>query len=359
MKKNKMPLDANGVPMQKIRPQNSSGYSFSVTSASKRNTSPIAEQVIGIYSESGAYIKFGDDSVTASPADYHVYIPAQTYREYSMMGQYFIAAISGGTDGALSICGMPARANKATFVSSGQVWVPTSLSSLKAWYDPNDASTISEDDEAGKVSALADKSGNGNTLLGILSTPNNQPENDNYTVFGRNALQFGVNAAAALTPSGAFADSTNFINAQNCHIACAFTRLGTTNVQRQGAMFHLKSTVGADLISDHFAGTSKAYFPDDTGTSYLIDSTNDRFAFGEDHVIGFDCSASDMQAFANGELIAQNNAPAASDFFDRFVVGYRTASSRAYVGLIGEIVVCDSALSQADRQDLEGYLARA
>lgn len=354
-----MPQDGNGSPILRTKPKNSSDYGFNVTSASARNSNAINERVVGIYSDNGAYIKFGDDTVQASASDHHVYIPARTYREYSMQDQYYIAAISAGTDGAIFINGMAVGLNKSTYVSSGQIWLPTSLSSLKAWYDPNDAATISEDDEAGKVSAITDKSGNGHTLYGVTDTPANQPENDNYTVFGRNAFRYGVSAAAALSPSGDLADSTNFVNAQSCHIHCAFKRLGTTNFQRQGALFHLKSTVGADLINDHFSGTNKAYFPDDTGSSYLIDSTVDRFNFEDDHIIGFDCSASDMKAYGDGVMIANNAAPAASDFFDRFVIGYRTASARAYVGLIGETVICDSALSDADRQDLEGYLARA
>lgn len=105
MSQKKMPQDANGVSIQVLNPVNGSDYELSVTATSAR-TAQITQKVVGIYSDNGAYIKFGDNTIDSADDDYDAFLPPASYREYSMGGDQYIAVISDGTDGTLYINGL-------------------------------------------------------------------------------------------------------------------------------------------------------------------------------------------------------------------------------------------------------------
>lgn len=235
-------------------------------------------------------------------------------------------------------------------------WQPTDLPNLIGWWDASDTSTITQGAIAGRVGQLDDKSGNANHLINTyVSGTIEQPERGVDTINGLDVLTVGDVSAGWLSPSGNLLDDTNLLDAQNCHVAIVFQNRGDTSATRQGALVQLKDTNGSDLINDRFASTNNPYFPENTGgAAWLIGSNN--FALNTTHLLGFDADGSNMVAYANGVQIAETGAGATADHFNRFLVGYRASSSRAYDGLIAEMIVCQS-LNTADRQDLEGYLA--
>jgi hypothetical protein len=60
----------------------------------------------------------------------------------------------------------PLKINNSPFKIDKGPWTPAEITTL-AWYDPSDSNTISEDDAAGFVSQLDDKSGNDNHLTSL------------------------------------------------------------------------------------------------------------------------------------------------------------------------------------------------
>lgn len=96
----------NAVPV--MQPIAGSDYETAVTGVTNRNTTAIAEKVVGLQATVDLFIKLGDGTVTAAEDDYDAHIPEGGYREYEMAGNTHIAAIkkTGANDGVLYINGL-------------------------------------------------------------------------------------------------------------------------------------------------------------------------------------------------------------------------------------------------------------
>lgn len=231
----------------------------------------------------------------------------------------------------------------------GTPWQPTDLSSLIGWWDASDEATITEGTTSGRVSQWNDKSGNGNHLS--VSTSSNEPHTGVTTLNSKNTIQFEGSAAQYLSPNGGTTGAIAAIDSQDFNICAVFKQ---EDINTTGALVSLKSSTGADLITPNFSSLDDAYVPDDTGSSYLIEES--AYSRGVAYILGLEMTDSDINLFRDGAEIASENAGQSSDTFDRFIVGIRAANNNLWRGEIAEIVV-SGALSTADRQALEGYLA--
>lgn len=229
-------------------------------------------------------------------------------------------------------------------------WLPTDLSSLYGWWDASDPTTIQEANNAGRVSQWNDKSSQGNHLSQINAT--NQPDTGTTTINGLNSFAFGGAAAHFLSPDGALTGTLSQLDAQDVSIHVVFRQ---SNTNSTGALISLKSTNGSDSIMPNFSSLNRYYGPNNTGSSYRIINPSP-FDKSTVHLLGFESNATDISLYRNGILEVNEGTSAVSNFFNRFVLGYRTSANRLWVGEIGEIII-SNALNTADRQAVEGYLA--
>ena len=230
-------------------------------------------------------------------------------------------------------------------------WQPTDLSSLIGWWDASDASTIQETTTSGRVAQWDDKSGNNNHMY--VSTSTNEPETGVTTINGLNTIRFGDSGAMYLSPDGTTSGDLAAIDSQDFSAIFVF-RASTTD--SSGAAISLKSTNGSDSIIPNFSTTDNYYGPEDTGggSSYMIVSS--AFTQGTSYILGLDMSGSDIILYRDGTQLDTEGAGQSSDTFNRFIFGRRTGSGQLWRGELAEIIV-SNALSTADRQAAEGYLA--
>lgn len=231
---------------------------------------------------------------------------------------------------------------------SATLFIPSSLSGLIGWYDAADAATITE--SGGLVSGLADKSGAGNNLVG---SGNNKPHTGNATLNGLNVINFtdgsfakllslsGTASGALLTGLSAMASSISFVFKQDAAAS-------------SGAPICLKSTTNADSLIPDLSTGGIGYFPDDSSTSFLqVNPT--QTPRGTAYCLTLIWSGSGITLYKNGTQIATDTA-AGSNYLNRFVLGYRVATSQKWSGSIAELCVINRALTSEERGELENYL---
>lgn len=223
-------------------------------------------------------------------------------------------------------------------------WLPSDLSALLAWYDFSDAATLTI--SGTNISNINDKSGNAHHLS--ESTATNQPQTTMLNSLS--AAEF-TNDFLTLNdnPSGT---ALSGLDARDCCIAVVFNQVNSTN---SGGMISLKSTAGGDFIMPNFGNTDDYYGPDDAGSSFHIEQSV--FTRGITHLMVLNMDGTDITLYPNGGTGLNVGTPAASNYFNTFVIGRRVADAKVWTGTIGEVIVTSSALNTADRQDLEGYLA--
>lgn len=82
-----LPVDMNNHPVPAIRLKAGGGaHTINATAASTRNSVAFAAEtrVISLYATGPVYIRFGDDSVTATAADH--YFPSGVYYDFAIGG---------------------------------------------------------------------------------------------------------------------------------------------------------------------------------------------------------------------------------------------------------------------------------
>lgn len=81
-----LPQDSNDNPIPALRFKDGGAHQITIGASSARNASPFntATQIISIYSDTPAYIAFGDAAITATTSDH--YIPAGLYYDVSIGG---------------------------------------------------------------------------------------------------------------------------------------------------------------------------------------------------------------------------------------------------------------------------------
>ncbi|MBX2834203.1 MAG: hypothetical protein KTR28_04430 [Micavibrio sp.] len=103
-----LPMDANGHPIPALKLKSGGAHQVNITATSLRNSSAFGEntRVVSIYATSDSYVKFGDNTVTATSSDH--FFPAGLYYDVALGGEnspHFthISALRSSADGVLYI----------------------------------------------------------------------------------------------------------------------------------------------------------------------------------------------------------------------------------------------------------------
>lgn len=222
-------------------------------------------------------------------------------------------------------------------------WTPAELPTLSAWWDADDAATITV--ETG-VSAWTDKSGNGRTAA--QTTGSRQPALISGARNGRPALRF---------------DAVN-----------DFLRVGDVLDVLSGGYSAMAAAYQSEAVNGRILGkivdtaSTGEYALGDRGMFFYLDALRDArqaTQVTEWQVVGavLDRSAG-LTSWRNGASVGTvttgfPNTTSYNASAELFVGagGNTTTQSSPWKGDIGEIVVSLAAWSDADRERVEGYLA--
>lgn len=229
-----------------------------------------------------------------------------------------------------------------------QNFTPAKLSGLIGWYDAADAATITA--ASSLVSNLADKSSASNHLVGLS---NNKPITGALTQNGLNLLNFNdPTYAKFLSLTGASSGGAlSGLSSIASTIAVTFKQNTTAS---NGAILSVKSTINADAFVPDLGSSNRGYFPQSTGASFmnLNPTTMPR---GSAYCVVFRWSPAGITCHVNGVLQGSDTL-ASANYIDRFVLGYRCATSMLWRGAIGEVCVINRGITDAERVSLQNYL---
>ena len=227
-------------------------------------------------------------------------------------------------------------------------WGPEDLSGgLALWYDADDASTFSYS-SGSVVSQWNDKSGN--SRHATQGTVANQPTRTASLMNSRAGVVFN-GTSSFLNYTGSFLANTNYT------IAAAVAR--TSN--KSGNYFMAGSTQTTN---------------NNLHLGWVSDTSFSHRQYGNDYnmtVAGYSSTATQLSVFQHSStagkntwvdggtsLLAASGSSASTTPLAAYAgstLGYWSQSPSYFAGRIGEIVIATSALSDSDRQKVEGYLA--
>ena len=220
-------------------------------------------------------------------------------------------------------------------------WTPADLTDLFAWYDPSDAATITE--VGGSVSQLDDKKATFDISQGVGA---DQPNTGTRTLNSQNVLDYdGTDALERLNTFSLGLSDYTVISVGQCDVNTSSMLLNFTEGTTRALQIN-KNTNSYQIFVWHGA-TFRQLAHSDNG------APND--AFINSAVVNFN---TDVKSYLNGgnEQVGVITTPAID--IDTIALGkwYVNASSR-WDGAIGEVIICNAAISVSDRQKAEGYLA--
>ena len=241
------------------------------------------------------------------------------------------------TPGAADIAAGTVTLTMTVNGASAGLWTPAELTT-DIWFDANDASTITE--AGGQVSQWNDKSGNAHNL--VQATGASQPITGVAAIGGVNAISFdGVNDVLSNT---AFNTST-----ANYSI---FTVRRVNTIAAGDRVFAIRSGTGllnevivasGSLVGHRSPQNEHVFFTSGTNSlsySYIKGGTNSQ------------------SLYLNGNTPPDTNAAGLTTFTTtEFHLGASSATAQFADIDVGEMVVIASALNDADRERMEGYLA--
>ncbi len=253
-------------------------------------------------------------------------------------------------DGASSTFRTSAAALGAA-ANSGS-WTPASLgSSLTGWFDASDTSTMTKDG-SGYISQWNDKSGNGYNA--IQMTAANQPRYLNGTV------NFGGTAAGGQDYMLSSMTANNFTQNSNKVSMFAVTQydMATTTSYAQVAGFRDANAAFTDIALNTNHSTIGYAFDWQASATTNMSTYSD--AKGKNTIIGAVTLGTSHLLSQNGTVLnyttALSNAVSSASVL-QIGADVATGLNRYMGGTISDLVLLKSALSTADRQKLEGYLA--
>jgi len=209
-------------------------------------------------------------------------------------------------------------------------FAPTDISGLQLWLDASDASTITE--SSGAVSQWDDKSGNANHVT--QGTAALQPTTGTRTQNSLNVLDF---------------DGSDFL--RNGAIG-PFSQPNTVFVVGKA---DATATTQAFVHGDNFANDNAIGL---TSSNFFMFADSALFGGASDtstHIFIAEFNSTSSELFIDGVSSATGDAGSGSA--NDFRVGARYDGAEALDGFVAEVLVYDSALSTADREAVEAYLA--
>jgi M6 family metalloprotease-like protein len=234
-----------------------------------------------------------------------------------------------------------------TVLLTGGVWSPAFLSPL-AWYDANDAATLTQ--SSGVVSQWNDKSGRSNHLAQATSTK--RPLTTGGQINGLTAITFDGTDDELRTPANPF--GTTISN------ACV-TGVFNIGALGQSTLFSLSgSSATANRWQSHSPWDVGGVVYFDCGNTVSPNRLNYTSGWVASQVVlmGYYCSVSDsvQEVWEGGTKKISDTSGHAVTTAGGFAFGSAGAAQYDNVK-IGETVVINGTLPAADRQSLEGYLA--
>jgi len=245
----------------------------------------------------------------------------------------------------------------AVLGAAGASFSPLDVSGLQLWLDASDASTITE--SSGSVSQWDDKSGNGNHVT--QGTAANQPTTGTQTINSLNALDFDGGDWLLSSGNLGVSNSTNFsvfavaiLDSDDKYTTIFGT--GNFGLSQQAAAFQ--------VATNPSISSTRQMATDIWNPAGMVADTS--ITLGTEYVFSYlvhpwSSARSGSEFFLNGA----NDGAATYGTVNPFLVdgpafigafGPTLTSSR-WNGQIAEVLVYDSALSTADREAVEAYLA--
>jgi hypothetical protein len=237
-------------------------------------------------------------------------------------------------------------ASSAGESSSSEGWMPSDLGTLAAWYDAGDASTI--------------------TIQTGVSEWRDKSRNNRHISQANTSLQPAYDGSSKVTFNGTshylFSTSPFMYSAgaATVYIVC---KDGGSSAD-DWVIAEGNSATTTQLYSPCIYGTSAAmrvmYRTNDATTKWNETGLNTAAFDGTINLLGFTDTGTSVSTYI--DAVVDINAYAYTRLattLDRFSIGalVRSTIANHWNGDIHEIVICSSALSQTDREKLEGYLA--
>jgi hypothetical protein len=223
----------------------------------------------------------------------------------------------------------------------GGSWDPSQLSTTAHWYD----ASLETGSNGSSITSSADQSGTVNltTTAGVTlltNWSNSLPAYDFDPTIGNT-----LSASSVTTLSGA-AD------------AWVFSVHDVQNSSTNPFLWHYSGTGAADpLFSMNFRSTGTIWFR--VQASALANTGAGSSASGKS-IVGMRTSGSTLHAYQDGTELTLPNATITSGFPSQtaalMAIGNDNFGDKID-GAVGEVIVGDGSLSDADRERIEGYLA--
>jgi hypothetical protein len=231
---------------------------------------------------------------------------------------------------------------------SNSVFSPRSFSSLQLWLDASDISTVTL--TSGRVTAWADKSGNG-----YNATTRYNGSNITYgaPINGVSTLTFvSTSISGTFSPSFTGSNTYAFFVGNHETTTNTYARVLAMGVSGQ-------TDFNNTLYTNAFTrnnGTTQIIAERNSGVNAFVATT-------VTNTVPFLASAYNIPGSkginANGGAITSNAGPSGPFNLTNYVIGGATnnTTTELFIGRIGEILVYTQPLSTQDRQTVEGYLA--
>lgn len=228
----------------------------------------------------------------------------------------------------------------------GTAFTPLSLSPT-LWLDASDTATITA--AANRVSAWADKSGNGNNAS--QSTAGLKPTTNTTTMNGRNVLDFSSNLIVTSSFTINAANTVFVVFSSSSSAAQIIVEHGPNWNSNSGQLHYINSA------TQYAAGYNRGAAAPLGGNAATL-TTRSSGA----HQLSFvtDGTYANMAAWADGAALTKSSiytntvTTAAAAALN---IGDRSGGAVApLAGSLAEVIVYNSALSTTDRQAVEGYL---
>lgn len=214
-------------------------------------------------------------------------------------------------------------------------------SSLAAWYDSADASTITA--SPGLVSQWNDKSGNGKHLTQGTSTK--RPTTGTRTLNGLNVLDFDGGDVLLNTSFAHSSLNVSYVQVFKSDTTGSgigtFIGFGRTNASEG----YIRNESGSETLRGY-----GHRFPEQ-GEVYFNQNTNP-------HIVSYVKSGtSSQEAWQDGTKGTERTTAMTTFTSQRLSIGGRMDEVSTADGFVAETLILSSSLSEADRHMLEGYLA--
>ena len=244
--------------------------------------------------------------------------------------------------------------NRDIYNQLAPLWNPSMLPSLALWLDATDASTIILN--GSNVAQWNDKSGTGRNA--VQATASQQPAYNITAINGRAGLVFDGNNDVLDRPSASL-----LRNVSGATLIAVSRR--AANLANQAAVLIVDGTAGARSILSYRNPDVATQGVATGGRRLNADAAQiaGGNAFNSNFQINigrFDYMGADLRLFENGVQTGQRAYQTAGNTPNdggALAIGSNTAFTIPLNGTIGDIIICEQALSTADRQRLEGFLA--